>query len=344
VCGYAIRCLRFSDVTLALNLSANEFAMQAADRLVSVKRLTTGTRRAFDVFSNKSVVVAASDGLLALSYTGPAFIGEATTDTWIAEVLCDRPVPKAQRYGSVPGIRDVGLLMRRLRDRLSAEVDFVRKGGEIAAPGFQWPRDDLRKARPVMWVIENPGRRSLRLIQMRSRHPAWRKWQCLLHPLGLNPLTGDEERDLLHKVAEAVPDGLQIESVVLNAMRKAAARAPDAIGPHCMTIVLRPWKPPQVFVRWHPAEPQSGDIGAGKPVPVGFTPWIVAPLLIAPPQLLIGRAELQSGDFVFDLQGPDVPEGGLLMRMVTQARPSKRRPATEHAQQRDLPERGESPK
>jgi hypothetical protein len=196
-----------------------------------------------------------------------------------------------------------------------------------------------------MWAIENVKGKSLRLIQDRPRHPDWHTREWFLRHVGINPLTRDEQNDLLHKIREAAPNGFQIESIVLTAMREAAARVPDAIGPHFITIALQPWEAPQVRVRWHPAEPQLGDVGGDKPVPVGFTPWIVAPLLMAPPQLLIGPVDLLSGDFVFDLRGPDVAEDGLLMRMVTQARPTKQRPPrTDFAPRRDLPGRGESPK
>jgi hypothetical protein len=64
-------------VTLILSLVTAHYALQASDRLLTVG---AGNRyQPWDRVSNKSVVVLTRDGLISMGYTGPAFVGRATS-------------------------------------------------------------------------------------------------------------------------------------------------------------------------------------------------------------------------------------------------------------------------
>ncbi|WP_141715324.1 hypothetical protein [Burkholderia ubonensis] len=60
--------------------------MQAGDRLLT-REVAPERYAEYDANSNKSLVYEASDGLIFISYSGKAFIGEQPTDEWLAHAL-----------------------------------------------------------------------------------------------------------------------------------------------------------------------------------------------------------------------------------------------------------------
>jgi hypothetical protein len=70
-------------VTLVLAVATPTYSLHVSDRLVSKGGAP------HDRLANKTVVFRATDGVLAFGYTGPAFIDNIPTDTWLADALAD---------------------------------------------------------------------------------------------------------------------------------------------------------------------------------------------------------------------------------------------------------------
>src|SRR5207253_2787336 len=121
-------------------------SLHVSDRLVS----KGGTPH--DLLANKTVLLRAADGLLALGYTGPAYIEGKPTDTWIAETVSGTVLGHegAVRMGTSP-IRDIGWSLHLLCQRLRADPDFQRIGGSVSGVGWQWnPKRESSLFRDVL--------------------------------------------------------------------------------------------------------------------------------------------------------------------------------------------------
>ena len=199
-------------MTLILSVATPAYALHVGDRLVS----TDGTPH--DRLANKSVVFRAGDGLLAFGYTGPAFLRGVPTDTWIADALsggsCVGDVGAVQR-GEFP-VRDAGSSLWMLCQRLRAEREFRRLGGEVSAVGWQWSARRRRAlVRDVLWVL-HAGSGELRWEQIVPRHLPERKRVFRMIPTGDWPLGGEAWRGLLDRVGTAGADWEDVEGKVCS--------------------------------------------------------------------------------------------------------------------------------
>ena len=160
-------------VTLTLSLATPAYGLHVSDRLVS----KAGAPH--DPLANKTVVFRATDGLVALGYTGPAFLKCVPTDAWIADVLSDGSCTGVQAsimHGAFP-IRDLGSSLASLSQRLRARRSFKALGGEICGTGWQWnARRTHTFARPVLWLLHR-GSDALRWTQLMPRHLPERRTQ-----------------------------------------------------------------------------------------------------------------------------------------------------------------------
>jgi len=68
-------------MTLILGQASRDYVLQVTDRLV------TKGNRPFDPLANKNIVYCARNALVAIGFTGIAFLGDIPTDQWIVEQL-----------------------------------------------------------------------------------------------------------------------------------------------------------------------------------------------------------------------------------------------------------------
>src|SRR6266851_8318629 len=68
-------------MTLILARASKDYVLQVTDRLV------TRGNDPFDTLANKNILYAAKNAVVAMAYTGQAFIGDVPTDQWIVETL-----------------------------------------------------------------------------------------------------------------------------------------------------------------------------------------------------------------------------------------------------------------
>src|ERR1700730_6856922 len=108
-------------MTLILSHLSSAFALQSSDRLVTRLNMGRGPTP-FDPLANKTIVYLARDAIVAMSYTGPAYIGQLTTDDWIVQNLTGIDVTQGfgTRTGTLPRLFDIGRAMKFLLQELSS--------------------------------------------------------------------------------------------------------------------------------------------------------------------------------------------------------------------------------
>lgn len=305
-------------MTLVLAVSTPAFALQVGDRLVSKDG------RPHDALANKTVVARTTDGLLAIGYTGPAYLNRTPTDTWIAETVSNTPWDDGGMvaYGDF-AVLDTGTTLLRLCRDLRAQRVFTQLAGELTAVGWQWNGRRTRSlVRNVLWLLgRSTGR--LRWTQLVPRHLPERKTGFRMYALGDWPLGADRWTALLTRVGGAGSDSDAVETLLVEAIRDAHELRPGTIGPHCMSILLRPWLNPSVEVRFCPQSPHTGR-AFGQDVELAFTPWLVAPDALHAPSVLVGGMSCADGLLPYVLRAPPTPDDQILKgALQSQARKRK---------------------
>lgn len=292
------------NVTLVLTVATPAYALHVSDRLVSKGGAP------HDPLANKTVVFRTADGLLALGYTGPAYIGGMPTDTWIAEAVsgaaCAGDAGEGRRLGTFP-VRDVGTTLSFLCQRLRSDNQFRSLVGEISAVGWQWDgKRECALVRQVLWVLHR-GSGELRWQQIVPRHIPERKKVFRMVVTGDWPLGGEAWRRLLDQVGAAGPDVESVESVLVDAIREASALRSGTIGSHCMSVRLRPWQSPHALIRFLPNKAHQAE-ALGQVMEVAYSPWMVAPDAIHPPAVHIGGWTCSQGLLTYEMNSPPIPE------------------------------------
>src|SRR5260221_2095551 len=126
-------------MTLILSHLSRAFVLQSSDRLVT--RLNPGRAPSpFDPLANKTILYLARDAIVAMGYTGPAYIGKLTTDDWIVKTLTGVDVTQdfGIRTGKVPRLFDIGRAMKFLLEELcSSEIARQESNFELVSVGWQ---------------------------------------------------------------------------------------------------------------------------------------------------------------------------------------------------------------
>jgi hypothetical protein len=176
-------------VTLILSLITAGYALQVSDRRLTQKK--GGQYDLWDSASNKSVILLGRDGVISMGYSGPAFIGRATTDGWIAEVLTgidlgahrERPEFTFHSGSGVPD-RVLHAHLSAVEDRLNEAVAArrVERGLTLHGVGLRW--SSLRKpAWPQLARINwDSGRYAM---AMSKKNWGWDRPKLLLRSLRL---------------------------------------------------------------------------------------------------------------------------------------------------------------
>jgi len=286
-------------MTLVLAVATPAYCLHVSDRLVSKGG------HPHDSVANKSVVFRARDGLLAFGYTGLAFLEAMPTDTWIAHSLSRRPAELGSiAYGRFP-VLDVGTSLLVLRERLEARRRFQGLGGEVSAVGWQWSNKRRRSSmRDVLWLLRSESA-TLKWDQLVPRHLPERKAVFRMAATGHWPLEAQEWRELLEEVGGAGENWELVERLLIRAIRGSSTLTPGTIGPHCMSILLRPWRFPNALIRFCANSPHEG-VAFDESVEIAYTPWMVAADAIHAPAVLVGGLTCEQGLLSYAMEAPDV--------------------------------------
>jgi hypothetical protein len=292
-------------MTLILSYASRNILIQVSDRLVS-----RGSAP-YDTLANKCVIYSAADGIVALAYTGLAYIRQQPTDDWIAKFLEQQ----------VPGRIKLGRSLLLLKDALehaanNASPEWKRQWRaswfETSILGWQW--DARGRSRPlVLWMSKAPDGEALEL----GYFPRWwfldGTYRVIACPGPHYPL--ERLRPLTDKLRVQSVD--EAEAIIVDAIKEVSTRIPQ-VGPNCMTIAIHPPKTGLVRVRYIPTSQALADVSFAsgvQRVAVAFSPWILMPGLTLPPSVISGSGweAHPAGPYAVALHAPDDPRlAGLL--------------------------------
>ncbi len=272
--------------------------------------------------------------MVAIGYTGMAYIGTVPTDRWIAETLTGLTFPEGRRgRGSVPFLMTtdyesqyLGLRIRHLRDQLEKirpliprqyRNEWTASPFDVIMTGFEWNRGVFR---PVLVSLSKPAGSDAFHLSAEGRY--WYRAQRGRFVAKMSAVPSQNLPEHQLRIIDA-----QLEStwghgkgtprdVAEHAEKLFAATIRDvsveltAVGPDTMSILIpAPAVPsPTIRVRYVAAESDRGVLVAGDkqiPVPVAFTPWIVSCKCIRSPSVFTNTViEGPCGPYKVIMEGP----------------------------------------
>ena len=322
-------------MTLILSFTTRRDVIQVVDRLVSMSKRTDKKLRPFDPQSNKTLVYAARDAVVVISYTGLAYLDNMPTDQWIAQTLIDRPL--AIRSDGRPGAIQLvyqkvwpffGTAVKRLSDAISGTMQKLRPVDsqsvtlKLVLAGWQLYRS--KRPRPIMLtIVWQPGRASCHVDPM----PRFlgRRAYLQIEPDGF--LTKDEQQALLRSFQGR--DALGIENGMVSALRLVAARS-TGVSPDCICIMLPHPSLGWARIRYDSPVPQRRSLVSSAQsinIPIAFTPWIITQGGVLAPSIVSGpcATETPVGPYRLRIEGtgPRTDPSQPLALQESQQRPTR---------------------
>ena len=317
-------------MTLILSRASIDYVLQVTDRLV------TQGDNPFDPLANKNIVYCSKNSLVAIGYTGFAFIGDAPTDQWIAQQLIGEPFDRGIRMGRLPQQLDQGQSIMLLKERLDAapiparwQKQWKSQTFILCAQGWPWSKT---RVRPVIeWLAKNPGQDEF-AIGRRQRHWHLERRSLPDGAMGIRfclsaappgNISTAEMKALSARIQDAPCE--RTAGDMVHAVRAVASRNP-AVVPHCMSILITPPRIGFATIRFIPASRREAILETAtlsRRLIAAYTPWIVGPNFAATPSLITGsvRTEIPLGPYVVQIEAAELSGGPILHTQTTQVRP-----------------------
>ena len=301
-------------------MTLNIGAVTPSEARLVTDRLLSSRGKEWDPLANKNVVLFAGDAVAALGYSGTAFISRKgdserlPTDQWIVEACSGERIQRAFNgepstrlsYGSptkpVPGLAAV---LEQLRSCLSVafsdgSVDRPLRDEPFVVLVVGWRADSLppvvcrvfrrspQEAFEVQWAPSGTTKRTFFVIE---------------------PSSNAQHADIpaLQSELESCSSTDDFENALTAAVRRASRALPGYIGANVMSIHLPHPDEQRVRIRYLPIGATTMPLH-NKQFPVAYTPWIVAPGLLQPPQRAIGSRTARVGHWRVEMVAP--PSGG----------------------------------
>ncbi|WP_157960492.1 hypothetical protein [Marinimicrobium alkaliphilum] len=284
-------------MTLILGAIAPNHAFHVSDRLVTRRRGVT--YQPFDTHSNKTVVFRAKDAIVAIGYSGLAFIDGVPTDTWITNSLLGQ---REKEYASICSLADgsfkwsgINEALRRLKnDYEDAYRRFIRVEHKAGPQFFNivgWMYDRRRRRhRPFHCEMvsdqSNPGR----LKTYCGKH-SW-AWHRQLMLQTTPNIANEESKWAMENLAKK---GLQspskFEKLLVEVIRRVS-QSTTTVGSICTCVRICPFSDKQVLIRF--ADPKTEGLifpastGKKKVTIEAYTPYIIAPPTVWAPSYVHG--------------------------------------------------------
>jgi len=332
-------------MTLVLSLLTTRYVMQVADRLV------TADGKLIDPASNKSLIYLARNAIVAIGYSGLAYLDGIPTDEWIAQTLWGKEFPRhddGRAVGHVLGMEgrqciDIGGAIERIRsgceNALRKErVPLKEKFLQITLAGWQWRRVGTRLvSRPILDAVSSELQNgNIRCdVDRLPRHWQYERMlrdgkSCRPFRMVPIPLATDipdaRTSDLIARLEPIAHLADTARETLIKEIKKRAVSVPT-IGKDCMCICI-PFPSSKVLEAeyissgWEPKISAKGEIYSAS-----YSPWIIGPASLHAPAIILGEIhKVQLGPFIVHLRGPSPPkESGprLIAASISQNRPPK---------------------
>ena len=299
-------------MTLILAHAAPYGVIHVSDRLIT----ELGTRQPFDASSNKALLYICSDAIVAIGYTGLAYIGESPTDSWIASQLAGKPIPKHKGFGQAMQCerRNIVSAIEMLRSRFEPEIRRSRTSefGLLIA-GWKWGlRRRPQRLRPFMVVVAWDGKKM-------NSTPLPRYWSYkrgrdeALARIPRSNMAYAQAEEVMKKVNRC-SDSVSMRNIPVETIRSISTKN-ATVGADCMSIML-----PEPQLLRADIEFIMGSSGDSDGGPV-YSPWVIAPDYVHEPSVLFGGWEIHSGPWTIYFK--DVFRG--FAARAEQARPKRPR-------------------
>jgi len=312
-------------MTLILVRASQRYVLQVTDRLI------TRDRAAFDELSNKSILYCARNAIVAVAYTGHAFLGDIPTDQWIVEKLTgtnfDQSLkPPALSFVTLSPWLDIGRSLELLREKLDgagAEVqknlrpDWRRKPFVVVVAGWQW--DKKGHTRPILAGLSKRANSETFGLGYESRD--WYlggRFHLIAEP------SSNIGQARMHQLVDELSSKSidETEMLLVDTVRQVSACNPH-VGPHCLSILILPPGMAQARIRYVPASPSNVILRSTSSefvLTVAYSPWLIGPKMLAAPALISGKgSDASLGPYHVHIEGPDHPN--MLNVMISQQRP-----------------------
>ena len=315
-------------MTIILSLVTGGYALQISDRRLTQEK-KAGLYDVWDPASNKSVILLGRDGVVSMGYSGPAFIGRATTDGWIAQVLtgidlgANRERPDfTYHHGSGVPDRVLHAHLGVVEDRLNKAITARQLDRTLALYGVGLRWNSLGKpAWPQMARITwDSGRYTMAMSKKRW---GWESGQSYF--FGASGWSEVEAQNALRRWLRTTDtrDKDQTAATFIDVLRSLPSDD-TTVSKDCLVTTIQR-ESPHVHVRYEPYGIAGAEVASSTrtfTVPVAFSPWVLTPTFLAAPQAISGPGwECTSGVIDFRIEGTG--SGGDFMIVSSQPRRSR---------------------
>ena len=331
-------------MTLIVTRTSGLYALMATDRKVTKDGVL------FDPDANKNIIFGDKNAVVAIGYTGMAYIGSIPTDQWIVQTLTGLTFPEGPHgRGDLPtfsfvqyDVEYLGVRLRNLRDRLNDVRPLVLKKyrDQWTAHPFDllitgWESNHGNN-RPYLVALSKPRDSNLFEFCGFDRHwhrPRGGRFPVRMAAAPTENVSTDELRSVQRRLNSVWGDGhgtpdeqaAHAEELIAEIIQDVSARL-SAVGPDVMSIRISSpaITDPTIRVRYIPAGRDQGIIVAGEKktiVRVAFSPWVVSPGCIRSPAVFTNLVfESQCGPYRVVIEDP--PAHGMPRIVSSQERPA----------------------
>ncbi|MFZ1006100.1 MAG: hypothetical protein WAN65_04655, partial [Candidatus Sulfotelmatobacter sp.] len=271
--------------------------IQVSDRLLTEH----GTARQFDAHSNKALLYLCTDAIVAIGYTGIAYIGDSPADVWIANQLVGTPLQEHQTFGKPMRVerRNIVSAAEMLRTQLEAEIRRARmQQFEVLLAGWKWTRRrKLKRPEPFVALLYWAGDR---MITKTLPRYWWyeRGRDEVLIPIPASNMGYARAEQVMKSVTQCADD-VSMRNVLVETVRSMSTEN-ATVGADCMSIML----PPPQLCR---AEIEFIVGSSDSPYGEVYSPWVITPGYVHKPSILFGGWEIHDGPWTIYLK--DVVRG-----------------------------------
>lgn len=296
--------------------AAGPTVVHVGDRRVT--RIDPRGRSIHSPIENKSVIFLLKDAVGVLGYTGNAYVGTQTTDTWLAQLIAGTIFQNqfAIRQGMRP-LETLNAVLWRIRQAIAGGALGRKDRMTICIAGYR-----ARRGYTVPFLVELSWPDKVGPDVFRVRMPAHPRGSCLSQ-IG-DGLPADELRDAMDLGAAAAPQTNCPPDIgaFVQAVRTRATQS-DSVGADLMAIRIP--GPQSRRIEWKfVAASAHGGIGPNgeRLTNVSYSPWIVTPASISAPSLAVGgHFNLVFGEWEIACVNNDAPSpGGPLFAVSSQIR------------------------